>query len=77
LIHLLARALPSFHDPLTGALILNETTPIEQAYPLYWDRLHPHCWVMTQLNRVLIANYFTSSRFDGVALPSPPPSPLQ
>jgi hypothetical protein len=66
LIQLLAKALPSFRDPSTGALTLNETTPLEQAYPLYWDRLHPHCWVMTQLNRAMVASFFTSSRFDGV-----------
>jgi hypothetical protein len=67
-ITLLSRALPSFRDPLTGHYIISNSTPIEKVYPLYWDRVHPHCWVMNQLNHVLIATYFTSSKFDGVRL---------
>jgi hypothetical protein len=66
-ITLLSRALPSFRDPFTGQRTISAFTPIEEAYPLYWDTIHPHCWVMTQLNRVLIATYFTSSKFDGVS----------
>jgi hypothetical protein len=63
---LLADALPSFHDPKTGALSITNTTPISEAKPLYWDRLHPYCWVMTQLNQVMIAKYFTLNHSLGI-----------
>lgn len=55
LIRTLAAALPLSRNALTN------TTSVEQAYPLYWDSIHPHCWVMTELNRALLATYFTSS----------------
>lgn len=67
-ITLLYRALPSFRDPRSGKRNISPSTPIQQTYPLYWDNIHPHCWVMTELNRFLIATYFTSSQFDGVRL---------
>jgi hypothetical protein len=65
-LHLLANALPSFHDPKTGALSITETTPIGEAKPLYWDRLHPYCWVLTQLNQVMIAKDFTLNHSLGI-----------
>ena len=54
----------SLHTPLPVNLITNQTSYFD-SYPVYWDALHPHCWVMSQLNRVLIATYFTSSRWVG------------
>jgi hypothetical protein len=60
---LLSKAmLPSFSHRKT----LKRNTPINEARPLYWDRLHPYCWVMTQLNRAMIATYFTSSHLHGI-----------
>lgn len=44
-------------EAVTNRSMYNET------FPIYWDAIHPHCWVMTELNRVFLATYFTSSKW--------------
>jgi hypothetical protein len=68
----LANALPSFRNPKTGDLTISRYTPIEEAAPIYWDNVHPYCWIMTQLNKVMIAKYFTSSEIVGITATSVP-----
>lgn len=62
-IRLLSKGVRASHYAAKRDPILSNTTSVEDAYPLYWDRTHPHCWVMTQLNRMLLATYFTKSTF--------------